>query len=194
MQAGARALSTPPAFNSPLGGLPGTRGSGGPTSAILVPREWGMVGPDRAQEGHRALCMVCALFSSSLTTSLVSPSISSVCVIVMSCCVFRLALNIPNEAEAQTFRHGELLPRAREGAGFPFPKHAQPCRAGDLTDIWVPSGTKEAEGGWGGKPKPSPQGRPNESKRSQLNRGNRTVQPGSRQATPRDISLKRTDR
>ena len=188
MQAGARALSKPPAFNSPLGGPPGTRGSGEPTSAILVRSEWGMVGPDRAQEGHRALCMVCALFSSSLTTSLVSPSISSVCVIVRSCCVFRLALNIPNEAEAQTLRHGELLPRAREGAGFPFPKHAQ-----YLTNIWVPSGTKEAEGGWGGKPKPSPQGRPNESKRSQLNRGNRTVQPGSRQVTPRDISLKRTD-
>ena len=80
MQAGARALSTPPAFNSPLGGLPGTRGSGGPTSAILVPREWGMVGPDRAQAGHRALCVVCALFSSSLTTSLVSTSVSTVCV------------------------------------------------------------------------------------------------------------------
>ena len=121
VQAGAKALRTPPAFSTPLGGPPGTRASGGPTSAILLPREWGMVGPDRAQEGHRALCMVCALFSFPLTMSLVSPSISSVCVIVRSCCVFRLALNIPNEAEAQTFRHGELLPRAREGAGFPFP-------------------------------------------------------------------------
>lgn len=51
--------------------------------------------------------------------------------------------NDANKGEDKNFTCMDLIPRAREGAGFPFQKHTQPFRGGYLTNVCVPLGRKE---------------------------------------------------